>query len=209
MRIIIAIVLVLFAATAEAQDTVRITHKNYTTAFSKSRKYPVLVEWWITKKKLICKTPVKRSDKFEPDPELYSESNVAPSYFSSGFDRGHLSPAADARCDAVSMQESFYFTNMAPQYPGLNRGQWKVLEEWTREQALLHDSIKVSAGCIGNKQKVKTLTVPTHCWKVIQITKQKTTLGFVFPNQPEKTVSFEQHKVSLDSIKKLTKFTFR
>ena len=197
------------AVSIEAQDTVRIQHKNYVTVFSKSRKYPVFVEWWVTKKKLTCSTPVKRQDKFEPDPELYSDSNVGTSYFSSGFDRGHIYPAADARCNITSMQESFYFTNMAPQYPGLNRGQWKSLEEWTREQALIHDSIKVSAGCVGNKQKVKTITVPTYCWKVVRIVKNNTLIGFVFPNQPEKTVSFEQHKVSLDSIKKLTKFTFR
>lgn len=191
---------------ADGQDTVRIKHTNYETVFSKSKKYPIYVEWWVTKKKLTCKNPTKRSNNFAPDPKLLKYSDINTDYIGSGFDRGHISPAADNQCSGQkAMDESFYFTNMAPQYPGLNRGQWKVLEEWTREQSLIHDSIKVSAGCVGNKQKVKTITVPTYCWKIIQINKQKTKLGFVFPNQSEKTASLEQHKVSLDSIKKLTR----
>ncbi len=40
-----------FAVTLEAQDTVRIKHKNYQTVFSKARKYPVRVDWVVTKKR--------------------------------------------------------------------------------------------------------------------------------------------------------------
>ena len=37
---------------AQDVDTVRIVHKNYTTVFSKTLKYPLLVEWWDTKDNL-------------------------------------------------------------------------------------------------------------------------------------------------------------
>ena len=106
----------------------------------------MFVEWWVTKAKLECANPVKRLDKFIPDPTLKKESDVAEDYVGSGLDRGHLSPAADARCNARYMEESFFFTNMAPQYPGLNRGQWKNLEEWTRVLAVENDSVIVKAG---------------------------------------------------------------
>ena len=163
------ICLLLLSLPLQAQDTVRVRHGNYESVFSVSKRYPVFVEWWVTKTKLECANPVKRQDRFVPDPQLRRESDVDNDYRGSGFDRGHLSPAADARCNARHMEESFYFTNMAPQTPGLNRGQWKTLEEWTRYLATQHDSVYVRAGCVGESRRVQRLAVPTHCWKIIVV----------------------------------------
>lgn len=201
------LLLILFALPLQAQDTVRVKHGNYESVFSVSKRYPVLVEWTVTRSKLECKNPAKRTDKFLPDPQLKKESNIDEDYVKSGFDRGHISPAADARCNEVYMKESFYFTNMAPQYPGLNRGQWKNLEEWTRILAVENDSVIVKAGCVGVRQQMKRVAVPTHCWKVIRYKDQ--TEAYVFPNEPERTKSFEMHKVSLDSVKNLTKLPIK
>ena len=64
----------------KSQDTVRISHTNYTTVFSKSKKYPVLVEWWATKAKIGCPTPLKRKDNFKPDPKLPKETDLLNDY---------------------------------------------------------------------------------------------------------------------------------
>lgn len=200
------LLLLLCATSLQAQDTVRVKHSNYETVFSKSKKYPVLVEWWVTKAKVLCAKPVARKDKFIPDPLLKEESDVAIYYVGSGFDRGHLSPAADNRCGSdMVMEESFYFTNMAPQYPGLNRGQWKALEEYARQLAETQDSIFVQAGCTGEIKKLQKLSVPSHCWKIITIKKTGKILPFVFPNVSEKGIDYMNNLVSLDSIKKLRK----
>jgi endonuclease G len=53
-------------------------------------------------------------------------------YEKSGYDRGHLAPAADMGFSKITMAESFYYSNMSPQVPGFNRGIWKQLEEQTR-----------------------------------------------------------------------------
>jgi endonuclease G len=204
MRLLLA--LLLFTIPLQAQDTVRVRHGNYESVFSVSKRYPVLVEWVTTRAELQCTTPAKRTDRFLPDPQLRKESNVDEDYVKSGFDRGHISPAADARCNNRHMEESFYFTNMAPQYPGLNRGQWKNLEEWTRILAVENDSVIVKAGCVGEAQRIKRVAVPTHCWKVIRVNNQ--TEAYVFPNVPERSQSFEIHKVSVDSIQRLTGFRF-
>ncbi len=201
------LVFFLLAFPLQAQDTVRVKHGNYQSVFSKSKKYPVLVEWTVTRNKLECKNPVKRTDKFLPDPNIKKESDIDDDYVKSGFDRGHISPAADARCNEKHMAESFYFTNMAPQYPGLNRGQWKNLEEWTRILAVENDSVIVKAGCVGVAQKMNRVAVPTHCWKVIWVKGQSE--AYVFPNVPERSNSFEMHKVPLDSVKKLTKLPIK
>jgi endonuclease G len=196
----------LCAAPLQAQDTVRVKHSNYEAVFSKSKKYPVLVEWWVTTKKIQCTNPVKRNDKFLPDPALPVDSDISDDYVGSGFDRGHLSPAADNVCNGpVIMAESFYFTNMAPQYPGLNRGQWKALEEHIRKLALTHDSVFVQAGCVGVRQQIKRVAVPTHCWKIVQVHATKEVTSYVFENVPVKTQSITSHIVSKDSVMKLRK----
>lgn len=206
MKKILFILLIPFIS-INAQDTVRVIHKNYITVFSKSLRYPILVEWSTTRGELECKTPAKRTDRFLPDPELRRDSDIDEDYVKSGFDRGHLSPAADARCNETHMAESFFFTNMVPQYPGLNRGQWKNLEEWTRVLAVENDSVHIQAGCVGEASRIKRVAVPTHCWKVIRFKNQ--TEAYVFPNVPERSQSFEIHKVPLDSVRRLTKLPIR
>jgi endonuclease G len=166
----------------------------------------VFVEWVTTRSELDCKVAAKRGDRFLPDPQLRRESDLDNDYRSSGFDRGHLSPAADARCNQRHMDESFYFTNMAPQTAGLNRGQWKNLEEWTRILAVENDSVIVMAGCVGEARRIGRVAVPTHCWKVVKVKNQ--TDAYVFPNVPERSQSFDMHKVPLDSVRKLTGFRF-
>lgn len=206
MKKILFILLIPFIS-INAQDTIRVVHKNYISVFSKSLRYPILVEWGTTRGELECKTPAKRTDKFLPDPKVRKESDIDDDYVKSGFDRGHISPAADTRCNDEHMVESFYFTNMAPQYPGLNRGQWKNLEEWTRILAVENDSVFVQAGCVGELSRIKRVAVPTHCWKVIRVKNQVE--AYVFPNVPERSKSFEMHKVPLDSVRRLTKLPIR
>jgi len=195
---------------AHAQDTVRIKHVNYTTLFDTVKHYPVLVEWVDTHNKILCKTSVKRADDFAPDPKLSKQSDLADDYKGTGFDRGHLAPAGDNGCLGKDvMSESFFYTNMAPQYPGLNRGLWKDLETMTRELAIKHDSVFVKAGCAGAGQHIKHLYVPTMCWKVITVKKTNETSAYIFPNVPEKGTSLDKLKVSVDSIQKLTKLKLK
>lgn len=197
----------LFTFPLQAQDTVRVRHGNYESVFSKDKRYPVLVEWDVTRAELECKTPARRTDRFLPDPQLSKHSDIDADYVKSGFDRGHISPAADARCNEVYMAESFYFTNMAPQYPGLNRGQWKNLEEWTRILAVENDSVFVQSGCVGEARRIRRVAVPTHCWKVIRVNGRAD--AYVFPNVPDRSQSFEMHKVTLDSVRALTKLPIK
>lgn len=199
------LLLFLLAGAVEAQepDEVTIEHKNYTTTFSRRHRYPMHVQWWVTRAKLECKDAAVRKDRFLPDPMLKKDTDIDDDYKASGFDRGHLSPAADSKCVPGAMEESFFFSNMAPQYPGLNRGQWKNLEEWTRYLAKEHDSVRVEAGCVGVRQQMKRVDVPTHCWKTIYVKKLNETKHYVFPNHPERSKSFEMHEVTPDSIKKL------
>jgi endonuclease G len=209
MKQLMVAMLLLLSVAVYSQDVVVLKHKAYTTHYSKSKHYPVMVEWWVTKAQLTCPVKVKRGDKFIADPKLPNETNLQSDYTGAGFDRGHNMPAADVVCDQVANEESFFFSNMTAQYPALNRGDWKALEMLTRENALKEDSVKVWCGSIGVAKKIGTTSVPTQCWKVIYIKKSKEYLAFIFDNNTDKADGIHNNQVDLDDVEKLTGFKFK
>lgn len=193
-----------------SQDTIRLKHTNYTTVFSKSNHYPVLVEWWVTRAKIDCKTPLARKDNFQPDPLLPNETNLLEDYKGSGTDRGHMMPAAENLCQTPAIQdECFYFSNMAAQYASLNRGDWKSVESMEREYAKKEDSVHVWCGNIGVAKKIGRVSVPKQCWKVIYFTKSNEWMAFLFENNTSKPDGIYNNLVDKSDIEKLTGFKFR
>lgn len=54
-------------------------------------------------------------------------------YFKSGYDRGHMVAAADAKFSQQAMNETFFLTNVAPQVgEGFNRDYWAHTEDFVR-----------------------------------------------------------------------------
>ena len=210
-RTLLSTTIVLFLSVSlKAQDTVRLSHKEYVTVFSKSLKYPVLVEWWVTKQKVQCDKPVPRQDRFAPDPLLVAHTDLANDYIGSGYDRGHMAPAADNQCSGQdAMIESFYFSNMVPQYGKLNRGDWKTLEMRTREIAKQSDSVKVWTGSVGEKRKIGRVSVPDKCWKVIYIKSKNEWKAYIFNNDQSKADGIENNEVDIKEVEKLTNFKFK
>jgi endonuclease G len=124
-------------------DTITIHHKNYSTTFSRSKLFPVIVKYWLTRSFLDCEQRFKRPKKFKPDPLIPEFTNLNKDYKNSGYDRGHQMDAYDCGCDSSAMGENFYYSNVAPQLPTLNRGSWKRLEGYTRMLAKEYDSVLV------------------------------------------------------------------
>lgn len=206
----ILLFLVLFTNVCFSQDTMRIKHTNFETVFSKSKKYPVLVEWWVTRKMVDCTSPLKRKDNFKPDPKLPKETDIAKDYVGSGFDRGHMMPAADNLCQTQQVQdECFYFSNMSAQNHSLNAGDWKSLETFVRNETKKLDSIKVWAGNIGEIKKIGSVSVPEFCWKVIYVKKQNIWKSYLFKNDKSKPDGFENNEVDIKIIEKMTGIRFK
>ena len=210
MKQLLVVLALFIGITTYSQDIVVIKHTNYTTHFSKSLKYPVEVEWTVTKANVTCPTPLARKDQFAPDPALKAETDLAKDYIGSGTDRGHNMPAAENLCQGAAVQtECFYFSNMTPQYHSLNAGDWKSLETSERQMAIENDSVHVWAGSVGVAKKVGTVSVPTKCWKVVYIYKTKEYLAYIFDNTPDKPTGLNSHKVTVADVTKLSGFTFK
>ena len=78
----------------------------------------------------------ERSNHFRPDPMVKGDPVVTKDYSNSGYDRGHMAPAADMKWSEQAMRESFYMTNICPQHHSNNAGDWKDLEELVRDLAV-------------------------------------------------------------------------
>ncbi len=209
-KVLSLVTLLIVSVTLFSQDVVVLKHTNYTSHFSKSKKYPVMVEWWETKAKVACEKPLPRKDAFQPDPLLVQETDIKADYVNSGYDRGHMSPAASNQCQTADVQiECFYMSNMAAQTHRLNAGDWKSLEVLTRDIASKQDSVHIWAGNVGEIKRVGRVAVPKQCWKVVYVKKTNEWMAFIFENDLSNPDGINNNKVDLVDVEKLTGLKFK
>ena len=96
-----------------------IHHKGYIVSYNKDKKIPNWVAYELTKQK--TQGNIKRNERFIADPVVKGGMANNSDYSRSGFDKGHMAPAADMKWSNEAMKESFYFSNVCPQHPELNR----------------------------------------------------------------------------------------
>jgi endonuclease G, mitochondrial len=106
----------------------------YVLLYDSDKKDPMWVSYHLTKERL--SGPAKRTNEFAPDPDLSAgEGSQLSDFRNSGYDRGHMCPAADNYFSVTAMRECFYLSNMTPQLHALNAGLWEKLEEKERSFA--------------------------------------------------------------------------
>ena len=87
---------------------------------------------------------VTRKDDFKEDPEIPERyRSKASDYEGSKFSRGHLCPSADRLCSREQNSQTFYLSNMQPQYDKHNSGLWNNLEQKIRSWAGECDTLYV------------------------------------------------------------------
>lgn len=159
------------------------------------------------------KKKAARSNRFYTDNDARGWVARDEDYRRSGFDRGHLAPAADMAWSVMSMRESFGFSNISPQRPAFNRGIWKKLEEAVRGFALRYDSVWIATGPVFTSPdtlKVHSrITVPGAFYKALMIKDGKGVqcIGFVIPNQASSS-PLSHYQVAVDSVESLTQLDF-
>jgi len=188
-----------------------IKHQNYILSYSEKFEQAQ----WVAYELNASETTglIKRADNFRPDPIVKTGSANLNDYKGSGYDRGHLAPAADMGFSAAAMSESFYMSNMSPQKPSFNRGIWKNLETQVRNWAKAYDQIYVVTGAvlkpglpIIGKNRV---AVPEKYYKIIFREKagHSDMIAFLMDNKKSDR-PLNSHVVSVDRIEKLTGIDF-
>ncbi|NGX39562.1 MAG: Nuclease [Chlamydiae bacterium] len=137
---------------------------------------------------------------FKEDPLIPKAIRATKSdYHGSGFDRGHLCPAADT-LSQKTMQETFLLSNIAPQFPAFNRGYWKKVENHIRSLTKEYRVVHVFSGPLylstkgrDGKRYVKyqvigshNIAVPTHFFALLFVehpSNKMMTKAFILPNK--------------------------
>ena len=188
-----------------------IRHTGYTVSYNKELKLPNWVSYELTREE--TKGKEKRNNRFIADPLVKGIIATNADYARSGYDKGHMAPAADMKWSPQAMKESFYFSNMCPQHPQLNRRGWKNLEEKIRDWAIADSAIIIICGPIITKQP-KTIgknkvAVPQQYFKVIlsPFVRPMRAIGFLFNNR-QALEPLSTYAVTVDSIERLTNMDF-
>lgn len=190
-----------------------VAHKYYTLSYNERHEQAEWVAYVLTRERLQMEWQ-DRPDVFEPDPLVRTGSASLSDYRNSGYDRGHLAPAADMAFNKTAIAETFYMSNMSPQARDFNKGIWKELEELSRDWATKFKKLYVVTGPIlkdGGKGSIGSneVTIPTAFYKILLDLSEpdQKAIAFIVPNE----VSYEplfKYAVSIDEVEKQTGINF-
>lgn len=197
----------------------------YTVAHDTRFKIPFWTKQRLTTKSLEKNVTRDHFDFFVDDELSPLHRSTPKDYQGSGFDRGHLAPAADATFNELALKETFKLSNICPQNPNLNRGFWARLEKHIRTLTSNYDHVDVVTGPLFlpvEEEGIKwvkfqvigknDVAVPTHFFKFVSAVKEDGTTdkwGFVIPNSSiSKDASFDSFLVPIDNLEKISGLSF-
>lgn len=188
-----------------------IHHTGYAFSYNELHEQANWVAYQLTANE--TNSVISRSNRFMIDPAVKTGTADNQDYAGSGYDRGHLAPAADMGWSATTMNESFYYSNMSPQLPSFNRGVWKRAESMVRTWAATYDSLYIVTGPVlsSGLQSIghNKVSVPSYYYKVVLDNKKgkQKAIAFIIPNESSKE-DLQQFAVPIDKIEKLTGIDF-
>lgn len=195
-----------------SQGAALVEHRWFSLSYIEAHEQAEWVAHELTKDRLNSQWADRGGMSFMPDPLVSTESATPRDYTGSGYDRGHLCPAADMAFDTAALRETFYMSNISPQAKGFNTGVWKELEIQVRRWARQHGRLYVVTGPLLSRQGIRSLganevTVPVGFYKVLYAPDQEAAIGFVVPNQKtEKAVM--DYAFNVDYVEKLSGIDF-
>lgn len=199
------------ARTPQGRRSQIIEHKGYTVSYNSQWRLPNWVAYELTAEE--TRGDAERSNRFLVDPQVEGVCPRHNDYTHSGYDRGHMAPAADMTWDEQAMRESFYMSNICPQVHGLNAGAWKQLENKIRIWARRDSAIIIVSGPIVKESHPtigrNRVAVPDYFYKVVAspYVNQPRGIAFIFKNEVTKEPLYT-YTVTIDSVEALTGIDF-
>lgn len=148
---------------------------------------------------------------FEQDDLVKTESADWRNYKKSGYDKGHLCPAADMKFSKSAFDDTFLTSNISPQKHDFNEGVWNRMEQKTRYWAdKYHGVYVVTAGVL--KPGLKTIgqenvAVPDYFFKIVCRKSDKKMIAFLVAHQDSDAPLYD-FVVSVDEVEKQTGLDF-
>lgn len=157
---------------------------------------------------------LERSGQFRMDMDYKGTQAMREDYSNSGWDKGHMAPAADFRWNQDAMYDTFFLTNICPQNHELNGNDWNTLEKLCRTLARKHGSIYIVTGPIVTDRKYGTIgdrkvTVPDAFFKALLVWAdgEYHSIGFIMENSGRKQPVRKSFR-TVDELEKITGIDF-
>lgn len=205
-----------------------ILRSQYALSYNRDRGIPNWASWQLNPSWLgNLPRPSFTADDSLPQGWYQVEPN---DYTGSGFDRGHLVPAADRNRTTIDSQAVFLMTNILPQAPDNNQGPWERLESACREMVRQGKELYIIAGSVGeggtglkgNRSTIGKgkIAVPAALWKIVvvldqpglgieSVTEQTPVIAVLMPNeQGIKESNWQRYRTSIDAIEQRTGYDF-
>jgi len=208
----------------------------YALSYNSDKGTPNWVSWHLTNE---WYGTLSRVDTFRPDPQVPPTwyRVQAFDFFTTGFDRGHMTPNADRDNEnrIPINQETYLMSNMVPQSPDNNQGPWANLENYLRTLTDAGNELYIVSGPAGvggtgsNGGTTTTLagghiTVPAYTWKVVlvlpkldgddvaRVSASTRTIAVIMPNvqgiKTNNTNDWQTYLTTVDAVEALTGFDF-
>ncbi|MBL4745005.1 MAG: DNA/RNA non-specific endonuclease [Flavobacteriaceae bacterium] len=188
-----------------------VKHDYYTLSYSEKHEQAEWVAYELTKNQI--SSSHHERPYFSNDTKVKTKSAAWWNYKKSGYDKGHLCPAADRKFSKKAYDGTFLTSNVSPQKHDFNAGVWNRLEQKTRYWAKKYDKLYVITGGV-LKDDLKTIgdekvSIPTHFYKILLDYTQPEVkaIAFLIPHKESKKPLYE-FVVSIDMIELVTGIDF-
>lgn len=186
-------------------------HDYYSLSYNETHEQAEWVAYEL-KREHLSRNQFKRP-YFISDTSIKTKSADWRNYKNSGYDKGHLCPAADRKFSKNSHDNTFLTSNISPQNHDFNAGIWNRLEQKTRYWANKYDGVfVVTGGILNDTSKTighENVTVPSYFYKILLDNSNGETkmIAFLIPHKDSHKPLY-QFVVSVDSIETLTGIDF-
>ncbi|MFZ4477015.1 MAG: DNA/RNA non-specific endonuclease [Saprospiraceae bacterium] len=186
-------------------------HTYFSLSYSEDDEQASWVAYHLTRARL-NENWAERPNTFRPDPAVRTESATPRDYSASGYDKGHLCPAADMAFNENAIDETFLMSNISPQVPGFNKGIWRELEELTRDWARRFGQLYVVTGPMLRQEALgqigfSKVTIPSYYFKVLYAPDQQRAIAFMLPNTVSERPVMD-YAYTIDAVEKSSGIDF-
>lgn len=189
-----------------------IEYEGFTVGFNPTMHQPNYVVWTLDPDETDGGNS-RQDAQFQQDFRVDGCATLA-DYKGSGFDRGHMAPAADMKWSEKSMADCHYLTNICPQDKKLNAGAWATIEKNSRKWAMMHGPLVIVCGPVLSDRLTRSIgasrvPVPERFFKVILAPEADPPMGigFIMPNGYVEGGA-QSTVVTIDEVEAITGFDF-
>lgn len=165
-------------------------------------------------------------DPFQPDPSLpiqyRTELQDYKDYQKYGCQRGHICPSADRLSSKTANEQTFYLSNIQPQYANFNTGVWEEMESQIRKWSPAsgsRDTMYVCKGGTIDGDKFETpgkMPISEYFFMAVLIKNNKSGNGgykavafwIQHLKEPQQSSNLSKYAISIDELESKTGIDF-